>query len=151
MFLYLLINLTVGIEAGVNQPLLGFDNLNSGSVFGVYLNRNLGFTDIALSAQGTFYQGKNLAYSFNSYGLRCGFSKRSWRFSPIVELGMDYVLRKFNSFTEAGIALNYGFGFLINFKYESLTIYTKFYYDGITDLRKQAGFIGIKLGIGYEI
>lgn len=151
MILYLLVSLSVGIEAGVNQPLIGFDNLNSGTVFNLFLGRNLGFTDVNLSAQGSFYQGKNLGYSFSSYGIRLGFNKKNWRFSPVIELGMDYVTRELNKSGESGFGLNYSLGFLINFRVESVSLYPKFYYDGITDLRKEAGFIGMKLGIGYEL
>ena len=68
-----------------------------------------------------------------------------------MEFGTDYVSRKINNVKETGYTFNYTIGLLINFHSENLRIYPKFYYEGITDFKIQAGFIGVKLGIGYEI
>lgn len=151
MILYLLCSLSLGFEAGMNQPFIGFEDLNSGVVFDLCLKRNLGFCKPALGGRATFYQGKNPGYSLNTYGVRFSCSKPTWRFSPFIEFGIEYLTREFNKEKETGFAFDYNFGFLINFRYESLFIYPKFYYEGVTDLSEQASFIGIKLGIEYEM
>lgn len=151
MLLYIIISMSFGIEGGYNIPAVGFNNLKSGTALTMFVNRNFKVTDITFSIGTTYYSGNNAGYSFNSYGLRCGFNKNNWRFSPVVEFGTDYVSRKINNVKETGYTFNYTIGLLINFHSENLRIYPKFYYEGITDFKTQAGFIGVKLGLGYEI
>jgi len=151
MVLYLLVNLALGVEGGINQPLIGFDNLNSGVVFNVSLSNDLGVVGLSLALQGSFYQGKNPGYSLGSYGARFEFTKHNWRFTPVIELGSDYIYRELNQLKESGFTLSYGIGFQLKFRYESIRVYPEFLYDGLTDFSTQAGFLGIRLGIGYEL
>ena len=74
MILYFLVALSLGVEGGYNLP-VGFDNLESGPGFAVFVSRDFGITDIAFSLETNFYRGKNSAYSLNSYGFRLGFNK----------------------------------------------------------------------------
>jgi hypothetical protein len=151
VFIYLLLSISIGVEGGYNLPATGFDNLKSGPIMTIFLSRDIGIVDITTSLETSFYFGKNPAYSMNRYGFHIGFSKRNWQFSPVIEIGGDYVSRGINNVSESGFAMNYGLGFLINFRVEKLRIYPKLYYDGLTDFKSHAGFIGIKLGIDYEI
>lgn len=150
MILYFLVALSLGVEGGYNLP-VGFDNLESGPGFAVFVSRDFGITNIALSLETNFYRGKNSAYSLNSYGFRLGFNKSNWLFSPAIDLGADYINRKINAAKETGYAVMYGLGFLINFHVEQLRISPKFYYSGLTDFKSHAGFIGLRIGISYEI
>ena len=150
MVLYFLIAISLGIEGGYNFPATGFDNLNSGAVLNIFINRNFGFADIAVSLETDFYRGKNSSYALNRYGIEFQFSKNNWRFSPIFEIGSNYIYRKLNKTKETGYALSYGLGILLNFHIDRLRLYPKFYYDGTTDLKSHAGFIGVKMGINYE-
>ena len=151
MILHLLITFSIGIEGGYNQPAVGFDNLNAGSVFAIFMSRDFGISNIALAVENNFSRGKNSSYAVNRYGFRFGFSKSNWHFSPALELGVDYINRELNKVNESGYVMNYVLGFLINFKVNRLRMYPKFYYDGFTDYKIQAGFIGIKFGVDYEI
>ena len=144
----------VGIEAGFHQPVIGLDyNLNSGVLVKAFIGkedlRHNVYLNLALS--GAYYQGKNPGYSFGNYGLTLLIKKSHWRVAPFVEFGGDYISRELNKNKEWGIGFNYAFGFSINFNYEALNIYPAFYYDGLTDFKAQAGNLGIKLGIGYEL
>jgi len=141
----------LGIEGGYSQPAVGFNNLDPGNVFVIFVGRDLGITNIAFSLETAFYHGKNLGYSFNTAGIRFGFYRSDWRFSPAVGFGTDYVSRAMNKNNETSFAFNYHVGLLINFHINRLRIYPKFYYEGITDFKKQAGFIGVNLGLDYEM
>jgi len=143
-------SLAVGIEGGVNQPFIGFDNLILGSIFDIYASHEAGLLNLTISLDAAYYQGKNPGYFVDSYGMRFGFNKKNWRFSPHIEFGLEYIKRRINNVVETGYALDYSLGILIHFHYEYLTIYPKFYYDGIGDFGRQAGFVGIKVGIEYE-
>lgn len=151
MLIYIIISISFGIEGGYNIPAVNFNDLKSGAALTIFVNRHYRIADVTFSIGTVFYSGDNTGYSLNSYGLRCGFSKNNWKFSPVIEFGADYVNRKINSAKESGYAFNYIIGLMINFHSNKLRIYPKFYYEGITDFKIQAGFIGAKLGIGYEI
>jgi hypothetical protein len=151
MLLYVIFTLAVGIEAGVNEPLIGFKDLNGGTVFNFHLERNSGFTSLGVGFQGAFYQGRNEAYTLSTYGLRFRALKSGWLFAPVLEAGGDYVQRQLNPARETGISFNYSLGVQVNFTYQLMTIYPIIYYEGITDLRTQAGFIGVRLGIKHEL
>ncbi len=151
MFCLLIIGLCAGIEVGWNQPVSGFDyNLNSGVGFRIFADQELGFAESKIFFDGEYYQGKNSSYVFNIYGIGIQFTKSGWRFAPFMEAGVDYISRELNKNKEWGIGAFYSFGFLINFNYESVNIYPAFYYTGVTDIRLHSGFLGVKLGIGYE-
>ncbi|MEO0094487.1 MAG: hypothetical protein ABIL46_03625 [candidate division WOR-3 bacterium] len=153
MIILFLINLHIGFECGIDQPIIGLDyNLNSGAIFKIYigkqdLNHSL-YLNLVVS--GSYYQGKNPGYSFNIYSLGLMIRKLNWRLTPFVDCGIDYITRELNKNREWGLGFSYTFGFLINFYYENINIYPSLYYDGVTDFRAQAGSLGIKLGIKYE-
>jgi hypothetical protein len=151
MLIYFLILVSVGIEGGYNTPAFGFNNIHSGTAFAIFCNRHYKLTDITYALGTTFYAGDNPAYSLNAYGLRCCFSKNNWRFSPFLTCGVNYMNRKLHNAKEVGYGFNYGVGVLINFRSNNLRIYPGFYYEGITDFDTHGGFIGVQLGIGYEI
>lgn len=151
MILYYLTALSLGIEGGYSQPALRFNNLDPGNALTIFVSRDFGITNISFSLETAFYHGKNPGYSFNTAGIRFGFYRNDWRFSPAVGFGTDYVSRAMNKNSETGLAFNYTLGLLINFHINRLRIYPKFYYESITDFTKQAGFIGIKLGLDYEM
>jgi len=143
--------MTAGIEAGVNQPLIGFDDLTAGTVFNFQLERTAGFIDLGFGVQGAFYQGKNQAYSQYAYGLRFLAVKNNWLFSPALEAGGDYIRRQIGSGQEIGFSFNYLLGIRMNFRYELLTVYPFLYYEGAADFHVNDGFIGIKIGIKHEL
>jgi hypothetical protein len=151
MFLYMLVALSIGIEGGYNIPAVGFENINAGTVFSIFADRNVGFIDLKLSAQTAFYTGDNPSYSFTTTGLRLAVYKKNWPVSPIMAVGGDYVGRSLNQSNETGFGAAYTLGFLLNFKVNQLHIYPEFYYDGLTDGKKHGGFIGMRIGIAYEI
>jgi hypothetical protein len=151
MLLYVLITLSVGVEAGYNFPAVGFDNLNSGPVLNMFVSRDFGVADLALSLKTDFYHGRNNAYSVNFYGIRVHTFKSTWRFSPVIEFGTDYMMRTLNAGKESGYVFTYGVGLVINFTVDRLRIYPKLCYDGVTDFKKHAGFLGTKIGIAYDI
>jgi hypothetical protein len=151
MFVYFLIAVAIGFEGGYTQPALGFDNLNSGMGFAVFIDRNFRITDMAIAAHTTMHQGKHPGYSLNFTGIRFCFYKRNWRFSPAIELGADYVDRELNKHREMGFAFDYCLGLMINFRVNQVRIYPKLFYDGVTDFKMHAGFVGIKFGVDYEI
>lgn len=151
MFLYVLISLTVGIEGGYNEPALGFKNINSGTTFTLFMNRHWRIADVTLSIGTGFHIGDNPSYSMDSYGLRLGLSKDNWLFSPVLACGADYLRRTISDAKEVGYAFIYTIGLSINFRYERVRLYPQFYYEGLTDFKEHGGFIGTRLGIGYEI
>ncbi len=151
MLLFFLISISLGVEGGYNQPAVGFNNIKSGSAFSLFVNQHWRVTDVTLSIGTVFHTGDNPSYSLDTYGLRCGFSKNNWRFSPIIEFGTDYLRRTIHDAKEFDYVFIYTIGLVINFHHEKLRLYPKFYYDGITDFKEHGGFIGAKLGIGYEI
>ncbi len=151
MLIYFLISLSVGIEGGYNSPAVGFNDIHSGVALTVFVSHHGGVADVTFSLGTTFHSGDNTSYSLTSYGLRCGFSKNNWLFSPIIEFGGDYANRKIHDAHESGYAFNYALGLLVNFHKEKMRIYPKVYYEGITDFKEHGGFIGAKLGIAYEI
>jgi len=148
--LFFLIALSVGFEGGYNTPGVGFKDLNSGPAFSLYINRHFLFADLCIGARTSYFSVENSAYSLYFYGLSIGLAKNSWLFSPVIECGPEYARRKLGSSKESGYGLNYTLGFLINIHFEKLRLYPKFYYEGITDLETHAGFVGAKLGVGYE-
>ena len=151
MLLAVIFAMTAGIEAGVNQPLIGFDDLTAGTVFNFQLEQGAYFSDLGLGIQGAFYQGKNQAYSQHAYGLRLLAVKSNWLFSPVLEAGGDYIRRQIGSAQETGLSFNYLLGIRVNFRHQLLTIYPFIYYEGVTDLHVNEGFIGIKIGIKHEL
>ncbi len=151
MFLYILFALSVGVEGGYNIPAVEFENINAGTVFSVFADRKMGFVNLKLSVQTAFYTGDNPSYSFNTTGLRLAVYKKNWPASPILAIGGDYVSRSLEQNKETGFGAAYTMGFLFNFRVNRLHIYPEFYYDGLTDQKKHGGFIGMRIGIGYEI
>jgi hypothetical protein len=147
----MLITMSIGIEGGYNIPAVGFEDIHSGAAFSVSADRSMGIVDLTFSMQAAFYTGDNAGYSMNTTGFRLGFYRKSWSVSPVFAVGGDYINRGLNQTSENGFAVAYTLGVLINLKYERLHIYPKFHYDGLTDMSVHAGFIGLKLGIGYEI
>ena len=151
MLLYMLIAFSIGIEGSYNIPAVGFKNIHSGAGFSVFADRNTGIVDLTFSLQAAFYAGDNPSYSMNTTGFRLGFYKKNWPISPVFAIGGDYISRGLSQTSETGFAAAYMIGVLINLKFDRLHIYPKFHYDGLTDMSVHAGFIGLKLGIGYEI
>jgi len=151
MWLFFLTSFSIGVEAGLNQPALGFEDLRVGNSACLLITKEYKFFDLSLGLENSFYRGENLGYSLNFFGPMVSLSKRGWRYSPVIEFGGKYIYRSYRSSREIGGSLNYALGFRINFKFEKLMLYPKFYYEGVTDFRKSGGFLGVKLGIGYEI
>jgi len=151
MFLFFLSAFSLGLEAGYGEPAINFNNLNAGPGLAIFVRKDFGISDISFMFQTDFYQGKNTGYSFSLYGMSVAFSKTRWRFSPLIEFGADYISRGIKNAKESGYVFAYGLGILVNFQIERLHLYPIFSYDGITDFRKQAGFLGFRLGIDYEM
>jgi hypothetical protein len=151
MLLCVIFAITAGIEAGVNQPLIGFNDLTAGTVFNFQLERDFGFSGLGFGIQGAFYQGKNQAYALNAYGLRFMAGQSKWLFSPTLEAGGDYIRRQIGSGQEIGFSFNYLLGVRVNFRYQLLTVYPMIYYEGATDFQAHDGFIGVKIGINHEL
>jgi hypothetical protein len=151
MLLAVLFTMTAGIEAGVNQPIIGYDDLTAGAVFNFQLEKNAGFSDLGFGIQGAFYQGKNQAYSQHAYGFRFLANKNNWLFSPVLEAGADYIRRQMGYAQETGFSFNYLVGMRVNLRYQLLTVYPFLYFEGVTDLQAHAGFVGIKIGIKHEL
>jgi len=120
-------------------------------VLSIFASRDFGIADFTLSLETDFYHGKNNAYSVNFYGVRIHTFKSTWRFSPVIEFGAEYMTRNLNTAKESGYVFTYGIGLVINFTVDRLRIYPKLCYDGITDFKEHAGFIGMKIGIAYDI
>jgi len=142
---------SIGIEAGAQAPVLGFSDLATGSVFNAVISGQTHDFALFMALQGSFIPGKNPGYSFTSYGARLGLHKENWRISPVLDAGLDYCLRKAGQATESGFTMGYGLGLMIKFRYESLRMYPKFSYDGVSDLALQGGFFTFKLGMLYEL
>jgi len=151
MLLQILLAFSLGVEGGYQIPAVGFQDLNTGASFSVYTLRNVGFVDLTLALQTAFYTGDNSGYHLNTTGLRLGIQKSNWPISPIVAIGGDYVSRALGEENEAGFALAYSLGVLLGFRMDRISIRPMIYYDGLTDLKAHAGFIGLKLGLGYEM
>lgn len=143
--------MSIGIEGGYSLPAVGFSHLKSGTALTLFVTRHFHIADLTLSAETSFFSGENPSNSINFFGLRCGFQKNNWLISPVIEFGADYGKHEIKDAKESGYALDYNFGLLVNFQINRMRIYPKLYYQGLTDLKVHAGFIGIKLGIGYEI
>ncbi len=151
MLLQILLAFSLGVEGGYQIPAVGFQNLNTGAGFSVYTVRRAGFVDLTLALQASFYSGDNSSYHLNTTGLRLGIQKGDWFISPVLAIGGDYVSRALGQNSESGFALAYSIGMMLGFRTERLSIRPKVYYDGLTDMKVHAGFIGFKLGLGYEI
>jgi hypothetical protein len=151
MLLNLLLAISIGIEGGYHIPAVGFNNINTGTSFSLFAIRKVSFVDLTVGAQTTFYTGDNQSYHLNTFGLRVGIQKSNWPISPVFAIGGDYISRDLNQHNEAGVAVAYSIGVLMNFRVNQVLIYPKVYYDGLTDMKVHAGFIGLRLGIGYEI
>jgi hypothetical protein len=151
LFTYLIFALSIGIEAGAQAPILGFEDLATGSVFNAVVSGQTHDLALSMAVQASFIPGKNSGYSFTDYGARLGLYKDNWRISPVLDAGFDYCLRKIDQTAENGFTLGYGLGLMIRFHYESLKIYPKFSYEGISDLAAQGGFFTLKLRILYEL
>ncbi|MDH4210024.1 MAG: hypothetical protein OEV79_01040 [candidate division WOR-3 bacterium] len=151
MILYMLFAFSIGIEGGYDLPAVGFKDINTGSVFSLTAGRKVGIVDAALSLQASFYSGDNPGYSMSTLGFRLGFYKKNWPLSPVFSIGSDYVIRNLDEASENGFAAAYAIGLLFNFKVERLHVYPKISYEGLTDMKKHAGFISLRLGISYEI
>jgi hypothetical protein len=148
---YLVFALSIGIEGGLHVPVLGFDDLATGSAFSAAVVGQTHGIGSSLTLEGSFIPGKNPGYSFTSYGGKLGLHKDNWRISPVLDAGFDYCLRKLDKAAEKGFALSYGLGIMVRFRYESLRIYPKFSYEGVTDVAAQGGFFTFKLRILYEL
>jgi hypothetical protein len=150
MIVLLFISLTLGVEGGYTTPATGFENISSGMMFSLYSLHRTGFVDVQLGMHIASDRGEHTGYSLNTYGLRAWFVKQSWRFTPEISVGVDYMHRILAQAGETGYAFTYGLGMLINFRYDVLRLYPKIFYEGMTDFRDSGGFVGIGLGVGYE-
>ena len=148
--LYFLIALSVGFEGGYSMPAVGFNDLNSGIAFSLYVNRHFNLVDLSLGAGVSYYTVENSAYTLYFYDMDIGFTKNNWLFSPAIEFGPEYTQRKHDTGDESGSAFYYSLGILVNFHLDKMRFYPKFYYKGTTDGQAHAGFIGVKLGVGYD-
>jgi hypothetical protein len=151
MLLQMLLAFSLGIEGGYHIPAAGFQNLNTGTRFSVYAVRDVGFVDLTLGLNTAFYTGDNVSYHVSTTGVRLGMQKTNWVISPVLAIGAAHVSRSLGQNSESGFALAYSIGTAMNFRKERLSIHPGIYYDGLTDMKTHAGFIGLKLGIGYEI
>ena len=151
MLLQLLLAFSIGIEGGSHIPATGFQNLNSGTRFSIYALREVGFVDLTLGLNTAFYTGDNPSYHLTTTGLRLGVQKSNWAISPVLAIGADHISRALGQSSESGFGLAYSLGTVMNFRKERLSIHPGIYYDGLTDMKTHAGFIGLKLGICYEI
>lgn len=150
MLLWCLLSLSVGLEAGYAIPAMAFTNIQSGPSVQIFVGKKTRIVDLSLSTTAAFYPGDNAAYTLSTYGIQIGLFKTAWRFSPVVELGGQYLTREVTTASEAGYCISYLFGLLLNFRYENLRLYPKFYYEGITDIEQHAGFVGAHMGLVYE-
>lgn len=150
MLLWCLLSFSVGVEVGYSIPALAFTDIQSGPSVQMFICKPAKLVDISLSTTAAFYTGDNTAYSLSLYGIQLGLYKTAWRFSPFFELGGQYVTREIQMMSETGYCLSYSFGLLLNFRYESMRLYPKLYYEGITDIEQHAGFLGARMGIAYE-
>lgn len=151
MFVCILLAISIGIEGGYNIPAVGFENINTGTTVSLFAERNMGIVDLNLSIQTSFFTGDNPSYTLHNTGLRIGMCKANWLFSPLLAVGGDYINRGLTQSNETGFAAAYTIGVLINFKVDRLRIYPKIHYDGLTDFKEHAGFLGLRIGIAYEI
>jgi hypothetical protein len=151
MLLCLLFAFSIGIEGGYSFPAVGFKDINTGMSFSLFALRAVGFVDAKLAVQTAYYTGDNTSYHYNTSGLQIGIQKNSWLISPVLAIGGYYTSRSLNQSTESGLAAAYSIGAILNFHIERLHIYPKLCYEGLTDMKTHAGFIGLKLGVGYEI
>ena len=147
----MLLAFSLGIEGGYHIPATGFQNLNTGTRFCIYTVRDVGFVDLTLGLNAAYYTGDNPGYRLSTTGLRLGVQKDNWVISPVLTIGADYISRALGQNSESGFGLAYSIGTALNFHRERLSIHPGIYYDGLTDMKTHAGFIGLKLGIGYEI
>lgn len=151
MILYALVALSIGIEGGYNTPAVGFNDIEKGAGFSLVTARNMGFIDMALSLRAAFYNGDNPSYTMNTFGIRLGLYKKNWPVTPVLAAGSDYVIRDLSQANENGFAGAYSIGVRVNFNVERLHVYPMVSYEGLTDFEKNAGFVGLRLGILYEI
>lgn len=131
------------------MPAVGFNDLNSGITFALYTSRHFQIIDLSLGAGMSYYTVEGSSYSLYFYDLDIGLTKNNWLFSPVVEFGPEYTQRKLGSSEESGISFYYSLGTLLNVYFKDLRFYPKVYYRGTTDGQTHAGFIGIKMGVGY--
>ena len=151
MLVCMLVALSIGIEGGYNIPAVGFQNISTGTSVSLFAGRNMGIVDLTLSAQTSYFTGDNPSYTISATGLRLGMYKSNWPISPVLSVGGHYINRGLNQSNETGYAAGYSIGALVNFRINQLLIYPKVYYDGLTDFKEHAGFLGFKIGIAYEI
>ena len=151
MLLYYIFTLMIGVEGGYGMPAVGFTDTHAGPGIVVLASHDLRLIDVGLSLQVGYYQGKHEAYALSTYGARVQFSKHAWRVAPIVEIGADYMGRMIKNSSEYGSAFTYSLGIAFNIPADRLRVYPKFYYEGITDIETHAGFLGMRLGIAYEL
>lgn len=142
---------SIGIEGGYSIPAVGFKDISAGTSFSLVAERSMGIVDVSLAGQTSFYSGTNAAYHLNATGVRLGIQKSNWPISPVMAIGIDHISRDLNGNRETGFVSVYSLGFIINLHFNQLHVYPKFFYDGLTDMKAHAGFIGMKLGFGYEI
>lgn len=150
MIVLMLISLTLGFEGGYATPANGFEDISSGIIFSMSSIHRAGALDMRLGVHGMSNRGEHSGYSLSTYGLGAWMFKRSWRFSPEIFIGVDYVRRTLGQAAESGYAVTYGAGMLVNFRYDVLYLYPKVFYEGMTDFRDSGGFVGIMLGVAYE-
>jgi hypothetical protein len=149
MLWYYMFALCFAVEGGYSIPSVGFTDIHSGVIFALAVSRDLGFVDTGLRGQAGWFQGENEAYGLATYGMRWFFTKNAWRVAPVLDIGIDYVQRSINGYKEQGPAMTYGLGIAINIPSERMRVSPVFFYEGITDIKRQGGFIGMKLGVAY--
>lgn len=151
MLLYVLLSFTIGLEGGYSFPAAGFKDINTGMNFSIFALREVGFVDLTLGIQAAYYTGDNTSYHFSTTGIRFGVQKSNWKISPVLTISAHYASRSLNASKESGFTAAYSIGAVLNFRIERLAIYPKISYDGLTDMKTHAGFIGLNLGVAYEI
>lgn len=151
MLCCLIFSLTIGVEAGLRQPVLGFNDLKSGPAFCFFAGRTSHRIDLRAGFNAAFHEGRNPGYSVAAYGVWLGATKDRWLFAPDLQIGADYYRRELNSGREAGIALAYAAGIRMNLRRGLLLIYPALCFRGVIDSQTHAGFLGLHLGLAHEL
>jgi len=151
MLCYVLFCLTAGIEGGVHQPIIGFNDLHPGVAFCIHAETATRPADLQAELLAVFHEGLNRGYSVALYGIRFGITKNRWLIAPDIRLGIDYLARELDPGRESGLAFGYAAGIRFAIRRELLMIYPALFYEGVTDFKTHAGFLGIRLGVAHEI
>lgn len=151
MLCYALFCLSAGIEAGLHQPVIGFNDLRPGVALSIQAVTAIPRADLQAEFRAAFHEGLNRGYSVTLYGLRLGLTRNRWLVAPDVRFGFDYLKRELNPGHETGLAFGYTAGVRGAFRHGLLTIHPALLYEGLTDFKRHAGFIGLRLGVTHEL